>query len=74
MNTIIIEVDNEEVSFIKTLLEHIKGVRSISVKEEKLTSGQTEWLSGLKTSVKEINDIKSGKKKGKSLESLLDEL
>ena len=74
MSIITIEVDTKDVPFLKTLLEHRKSVRSISVKEEKMTTEQKEWLSGLKSAVNEINEIKTGKKKGKSLDSLLNEL
>jgi hypothetical protein len=34
MSTITIEVDENHISFIKTLLEHLKGVKNITIQEE----------------------------------------
>ena len=34
MSTITIEVDAKDISFIKTLLDHLKGVRNVTIKEE----------------------------------------
>lgn len=33
MSTITIEVDEKNLSFVKTLLEHLKGVKNITVQE-----------------------------------------
>ena len=35
MSTITIEVDEKHISFVKTLLEHLKGVKTVTVNEEK---------------------------------------
>lgn len=34
MSTITIEVDKENLSFVKELLEHLKGVKNVTVQEE----------------------------------------
>jgi hypothetical protein len=34
MSTITIEVDENHISFVKTLLEHLKGVKTVTVNEE----------------------------------------
>jgi hypothetical protein len=34
MSTITIEVDDKHISFVKTLLEHLKGVKAVTVNEE----------------------------------------
>lgn len=34
MSTITIEVDEKHISFVKTLLEHLKGVRNVTVQDE----------------------------------------
>ena len=34
MSTITIEVDEKHISFVKTLLEHLKGVRNITINED----------------------------------------
>ena len=34
MSTITIEVDEKHISFVKTLLEHLKGVKNVTVQEE----------------------------------------
>ncbi|WPR70675.1 hypothetical protein SLW70_12115 [Flavobacterium sp. NG2] len=34
MSTITIEVDKKSLSFVKTLLEHLKGVKNITVEED----------------------------------------
>ena len=34
MSTITIEVDEKHISFVKTLLEHLKGVKNITVQGE----------------------------------------
>ncbi|MDD5151745.1 MAG: hypothetical protein PHC28_14920 [Flavobacterium sp.] len=33
MSTITIEVDEKHISFVKTLLEHLKGVRNVTINE-----------------------------------------
>lgn len=37
MRTITIEVDDKHISFVKTLLEHLKGVTSVTVQENDST-------------------------------------
>lgn len=34
MSRITIEVDEKHISFVKTLLEHLKGVKNVTVQEE----------------------------------------
>lgn len=34
MSTITIEVDEKHISFVKTLLEHLKGVKNVTIQEE----------------------------------------
>lgn len=34
MSTITIEVDEKNLSFVKTLLEHLKGVKKVTINEE----------------------------------------
>ncbi|HJS00909.1 MAG TPA: DUF2683 family protein [Flavobacterium sp.] len=34
MSTITIEVDEKNLSFVKTLLEHLKGVKNVTVQEK----------------------------------------
>ena len=35
MSTITIDVDKKHISFVKTLLEHLKGVRNVTINEDK---------------------------------------
>ena len=37
MSTITIEVDDQHISFVKTLLEHLKGVKNVRVQESDST-------------------------------------
>ena len=37
MITITIEVDDQHISFVKTLLEHLKGVKNVTVQESDST-------------------------------------
>jgi hypothetical protein len=56
MSTITIEVDEKHISFIKTLLEHLKGVRKVTIDEgdspynpdfvKSVQEGRAEYKSG----------------------------
>lgn len=56
MSTITIEVEEKDISFIKTLLEHLKGVKNITIKQEEspynadlvksVQEGRTEYNQG----------------------------
>ena len=48
MSTITIEVDDQHITFVKTLLEHLKGVKNVTVQEK-----NNEYNSELVKSVHE---------------------
>lgn len=61
MSTITIEVDEKHISFVKTLLEHLKGVRNVTVQHEdspynpdfvkSVQEGKAEYKRGESTTI-----------------------
>ncbi len=68
MKEVTISVPDEEYNFVIQLLQRLHFIK---VKEQ---PGKEEFFNGLQEAVNEVNNIKKGKKKSKSLQSFLDEL
>ena len=47
MSTISFEVDDKNLSFVKTLLEHLKGVKNITVQDEE-SPYKTDFVNSVK--------------------------
>ena len=66
MSIITIEVDKKHISFVKTLLEHLKGVRNVTINEgdspynpefvNSVQEGKAEYKLGECTTIS-INDL-----------------
>lgn len=66
---VILDIKDDKVGFILELLNNFKYVKA-----KPLSPYKAEVLEGLKDAVDEINLIKAGKKKAKSLTAFLNEL
>ncbi|MEL1240195.1 DUF2683 family protein [Flavobacterium flavipallidum] len=54
MSTITFEVDDKNLSFVKTLLEHLKGVKNVTVQEEE-SFYKTDFVNSVKEGREEYN-------------------
>lgn len=65
----LVSVKDERSHFVKELLNNLKGVKA-----KELTPANKELMNDITTAVQEVQLIKSGKKKGRPVEDLLNEL
>ncbi len=65
----LVSVKKEQSVFVKELLNNLKGVRATE-----LTIANKQLLEEVKDAVNELQLIKAGKKKGRPVEELLNEL
>lgn len=65
----LVSVKDERSHFVKELLNNLKGVKA-----KELTPENKELMKDIIVAVEEVKLIKAGKKKGRPLEDLLNEL
>ena len=66
---VLLDIKDDKAAFIMELLENFKFVKS-----EPLTPYKAEILKGIKEAVVEVNQVKAGKAKSRSLNDFLNEL
>lgn len=66
---VILDIKDDKVAFVMELLNNLKFVKA-----KPLSSSTEDILLGVQKAVQEVKQIKSGKKKSKSLKAFLDEL
>lgn len=66
---VLLDIKEEKVGFVLELLRSFKFVKA-----RPLTSQSAMILEDLKEAVEEVNQVKEGKKKSKSLTAFLDEI
>ena len=66
---VLLDIQDDKAAFVMELLRNLKFVKA-----EPLGPYKSKVLEGLKDAVKEVNLIKSGKKKSQPLSEFLDEL
>ena len=66
---LLLEIKEEKAAFILELLKNFSFVKA-----KPLTPYKAEVMEGLNEAVKEMNEIKAGKKKAQPLSEFLDEL
>ncbi len=66
---LLLDIKDDKAAFILELLRNFKFVKT-----QELTSHQAQVLEDVEAAVKEVNEIKEGKKKSQPLSEFLDEL
>lgn len=66
---VIIDIKDSKAAFVLELLDNLKFVKT-----KPLSPYKAEVLEGLRDAVKELGQVRSGKKKAKAAQDLLDEL
>ncbi|MCY7422313.1 MAG: hypothetical protein LH478_11290 [Chitinophagaceae bacterium] len=72
MKDIVVSIPDKEYTFFMKLVKSLDFVIIKELEDEPPT--KQEFLNGLQQAIKEVNDIKAGKKKGQSLKDFLNEL
>ncbi len=66
---VLLEIKDSKAEFIMELVKNLSGVKATP-----LTPAKARFLKELRESVEEINQIRAGKKSGRPIQDLLDEL
>jgi tagatose-1,6-bisphosphate aldolase len=66
---VILDIKDDKAEFVLELLRNLKFVKT-----QPITPYAAAVLKDLKEAVEEVNELKKGKKKGKSLSAFLDEV
>ena len=69
---VLVEIKDEKAEFVMELLNSLSFVKTKKVEEP--SAYKKKVLGDFRAAVKEVNQIKAGKKKGISAKKLLDEL
>ena len=66
---LLLEIEDEKADFVMELLSNFKFIKT-----KRLSPHKVKVIEGIQEAVKEVNDIKAGKKKAKPLSDFLNEL